>query len=168
MVPSGSGGNERSVGCEVVCPEGDDGEEAERRRGGAKDCEIGPLALGFDAEMGAGFLEGDLELPARDEPLEDIDGSGVEIGTEEGLWLELAERIADQQPSNGQPGQAGVVPDGSAGGDLDDAIGAPYQRGTVWRCQIALASSKTWLSLGRRFPLSGGRPRPRRPSGAGA
>jgi hypothetical protein len=48
------------------------------------------LALSFDAEMGAGILEGDLKLPAGDAPLEDIDGSGVEIGTEEGLRLEFA------------------------------------------------------------------------------
>jgi hypothetical protein len=35
--------------------------------------------------MGAGFLKGDFQLPPRDEPLEDIDGGGVEIGAEEGL-----------------------------------------------------------------------------------
>ena len=117
-------GTSGRVGCEVVRPEGDEREQAEQRRGGAHNRKVGPLALGFDAEMGAGFLEGDLELPARDEPLEDIDGSGVEIGAEEGLRLELAERIADQQPANRHRGQPGVVPDGGAGGDLDDAIGA--------------------------------------------
>lgn len=68
-----------------MCPEGDEGEEAERRRGGAHDRKLGPLALRFDAEMSAGFLEGDLALPARDEPLKEIDGIGVEIGTEKGL-----------------------------------------------------------------------------------
>ena len=70
------------------------------------------------------FVKRDLELPARDEPLEDIDRRGVEIGAQEGLWLKFAKGIADQDPSNGQWGQAGMVPDGGAGGDLDGAIGA--------------------------------------------
>ena len=77
-------------------PEGDEREYAKQRRGGAQNGEVGPLALSFDAEMSAGVLEGDLKLPAGDKPLEDIDGSGVEIGTEEGLRHEFAERIADQ------------------------------------------------------------------------
>ena len=105
-------------------PEGDQREQAKQRRGGAQYGEVGQLALSFDAEMGAGVLKGDLKLPAGDEPLEDIDGSGIEIGTEEGLGLEFAERIADQQPSDRHRGQTRVVPDGGAGGEFDDAIGA--------------------------------------------
>ena len=37
-----------------------------------------------------------LELPAQDEPAEDIDRSGVGLGAEEGLRRELAALIADQ------------------------------------------------------------------------
>ena len=70
---------------EVVSPEGDKGEQRQQGRRGAGDGFVGPLALSFDAEMGAGVLEGDLKLPAGDEPLKDINSSGVEIGTEEGL-----------------------------------------------------------------------------------
>jgi hypothetical protein len=40
------------------------------------------LTLSFDAEMGTDLLKGHLQLPTRDEPLEDIDGDGVEIGAE--------------------------------------------------------------------------------------
>ena len=104
-VPGGSRGSERRVSSEVMRPEGDERAQAEQRRGGTQDREVGPLSLGFDAEMGAGVLEGDLKLPAGDEPLEDIDGSGVAIGTEEGLGLKFAQRIADQQPSNRHWGQ---------------------------------------------------------------
>jgi hypothetical protein len=107
-----------------VRPEGDEREQAEQRRGGAQNGEVGPLTLSFDAEMGAGVLEGDLKLPAGDEPLKDIDSSGVEIGTEEGLGLEFAERIADQQPSDRHRGKARVVPDGGSGSEFDAAIGA--------------------------------------------
>ena len=50
-----------------------------------RDRRIGPLTLSFDAETGTDLLKGNLQLPTRDEPLEDIDGGGVEIGAEEGL-----------------------------------------------------------------------------------
>ena len=47
---------------EIMRPESDDGEQGEQGRGGAKDRHVGPLALGFDAEMSAGFFERDLDL----------------------------------------------------------------------------------------------------------
>ena len=53
--------------------------------------------------MGTAFLERDLELPAGDEPLEDIDRNGIEISAEEGPRRELAARIADQQPADRGP-----------------------------------------------------------------
>ena len=137
----------------LVRPEGDQRGQAKQCRSGAHDREVGPLALGFDAKMGAAFLERDLELPARDEPLEDIDRSGIEIAAEEGLQCKLSARIADQQPSDGHGGQAAVVPDRGAGGDLDETIGAAVPEATVWRCQTVLASCRTWLSVGRRLPL---------------
>jgi hypothetical protein len=37
------------------------------------------VALSFNAEMGVGILESDLQLPAGDQPLEDIDGDAVAI-----------------------------------------------------------------------------------------
>ena len=55
-VPSGGSGPEERIGIEVVCPQGHKGEQAEQRRGGAQDGTIGPLALGFQTEMGTGFL----------------------------------------------------------------------------------------------------------------
>ena len=51
-----------------------DGKQAEQGRSGSKDCLIGPLALCFDADVSAGFLECDLDLPATVEPGEDVDG----------------------------------------------------------------------------------------------
>ena len=86
-VPGSGRGNQRRVGREVVCPESNQREQAEQRRGGAHDHQIGPLTLGFDAEMRADFLEGNFDLPTRGRTtVEDIDGGGVEIGAEEGLW----------------------------------------------------------------------------------
>src|ERR1700679_3442991 len=56
-------------------PESNQREEATQRRGGAHNREVEPLPLGFDAEMGTGFLKGDVQLPPRDEPLKEIDGA---------------------------------------------------------------------------------------------
>ena len=126
------------------------------------------MSLGFDAEMGAAFLERDLKLPAGDEPLEDIDRSGAEIGAEEGLWRELTARIADQQPANGHRGQTAVVPDSGAGGDLDGTIGAavPKSDGVVLPNGIGVVQDLT--ELRQALALNRGRPRPGRWGGAGA
>ena len=103
-VPGGSGGSERRLGSEVSAPRSASTRTGQATPEWCANGEVGPLALSFDAEMGAGVLEGDLQLPAGDKPLKDIDGSGVEIGTEEGLRLEFADWIADQQPSKSAPG----------------------------------------------------------------
>ena len=84
-VPGSGRGNQRRVGCEVMRPESNQREQAEQRRGCAHNRQIGPLTLSFDTEMGTDLLKGHLQLPTRDEPLEDIDGDGDEIGAEEGL-----------------------------------------------------------------------------------
>ena len=82
-----------------------------------------PLALGFDAEMGAGFLEGDFDLPAADEPGEDIARTGVKIGCQKGLGLELPCGIANQEPADRHGRHAAAIPQCGAAGDLDEAIG---------------------------------------------
>src|SRR3954466_8042365 len=66
-VPCGSSGREGPRGVEVVGPQATEREQAEQRRGCAQDGAIGPLALSFHAEMGASFLERDLDLPAADD-----------------------------------------------------------------------------------------------------
>ena len=54
-IPGGGFGQELSRFGEIVRPKSDNGEQTEKDRGCAKDRLVGPLALGFDAEMGAGF-----------------------------------------------------------------------------------------------------------------
>src|SRR6266704_4316156 len=82
-IPSGGSRFELSRFGEVVCPERDDGEQSEQNRSGAKDRLVGPLALGFDAEMSAHFLEGDFDLPTTDEPSEDVARMRDESGGKE-------------------------------------------------------------------------------------
>jgi hypothetical protein len=45
--------------------------------------------------MGTHLLEGDLQLPAQDEPLNDLVGWDLRISTQQGLWLELPKRVSD-------------------------------------------------------------------------
>src|SRR6266436_2518572 len=89
-IPSDGSRFELSRFGEVVCPERDDGEQSEQSRSGAKDRLVGPLALGFDAEMSAHFLEGDFDLPETDEPREYVTRMSVEIGCQECLRIEFA------------------------------------------------------------------------------
>jgi hypothetical protein len=107
-----------------VRPQGDDGEQAEQNWRGSKNCFVGPLALGFNAEVGADFLEGNLDLPAADEPAEDIARMSVEIGRQEGLRVEFTGGIANEKPSDRHWRRAAAIPQCSAGRDLDHAIGS--------------------------------------------
>src|SRR6266566_7172364 len=105
-------------------PEGDYGEQAEQNRCSSNDCFIGPLALGFDAEMSSNFLEGDFDLPTANEPSEDVARIGVEVSCQEGLRLELAGWVTHQEPADRHGRHAAAIPQRGAGGDLDDAVGS--------------------------------------------
>ena len=86
-------------------------------------------------EVGTRFLEGDLDLPAPDEPLQHVVWRGVEIGGQEGVRVEFPGRVAHQQPADRHGRQAGVIPDGRSGGDLDPP--AARAHGTLERCEMA-------------------------------
>ncbi len=68
-------------------------EEAAQDRGGTDDGRR-PLALSFDAQVGADFLEGDFHLPALQVRGEHGGGAPVGIGTEQGLELPAPGRVA--------------------------------------------------------------------------
>src|SRR6202043_3124490 len=74
--------------------------------------------------MGAGFLECDFDLPAGDEPGENVARAGIEIGGEEGLRFEFAFGITNEEPADRHGWQAAAIPDGGSAGDLDDAVGS--------------------------------------------
>jgi len=146
----------------IVRPECDDGEHAEQDRRGAQDCLIGPLALGFDAEMSAGFLEGDFDLPTADEPGKDVARTGVKIGCQKGLRLELASGIADQEPADRYGGTPPRYHNATPLVISTMRLVWPYQRPTRRRCQQTLRSLKTAESFFKGLPLLGGLPRPLR------
>jgi len=61
-------------------------------------------------------------LPAQDKPLDNLPGFSFQVCAQEGLGLELALRIADQHPANGQGRQTAVKPDCRLRDDLDHAL----------------------------------------------
>src|SRR5215210_2640025 len=107
----------------LISPERDKGEQAEQGGGGASDSLIGPLALGFDAEVATDLGEGDLHAPAANEPAQDIERIGCEIGAQEGLRAKLILAVAHQHIAD-RDVMAGMRPDGGAADNLDLARGA--------------------------------------------
>jgi hypothetical protein len=102
-------------------PQRDEGEQSEQGRGGAGDGEIRPLALGLDAEMFAGLLEGGRHGPAVDIPSEDVLRLGVKVGAQEGLRLAGAGGVAHQNPSDWQRRYSAVIPDCGSAGEFEAA-----------------------------------------------
>src|SRR6195256_586493 len=74
--------------------------------------------------MSSHFCKCDLDLPATDEPNENVARTSVEVGGEESLRFELAFGIADEKPADRHRRDAGAIPHGGAGGDFDKAIGS--------------------------------------------
>src|ERR1700687_2184846 len=74
--------------------------------------------------MSANFRECYFDLPATDEPGEDVAGTSVEVGGEEGLRFELAFGIADEKPTDRHRGHAAAIPHRGATGDIDGAVGS--------------------------------------------
>src|ERR1700688_2673562 len=123
-IPCGCPWFELSRFGEVMRAKRDNGEQSQQGWCGAQDRLVGPLTLRFDAEMRADFLEGNLDLPAAHEPSENVARTGVEIGGEEGLRVEVAFGIATEQPADRHRRHAATIPDRGAAGDLDEAIGS--------------------------------------------
>src|ERR1022692_3255739 len=71
--------------------------------------------------MSPNFLEGHFHLPAQEEPLQDLSGRLAEVGAQQSSRFELAFGISYDHPTDGQREQTTVVPDGGAGGDLDQS-----------------------------------------------
>ena len=129
--------------------------------------QIGPLALGLHAQMGAHLLKGDFQLPAQDKPFQDLGRVRRRVGAEQGLGSEGALGVSDQHPTNEHSRLAGAVPDHRLRGEFHRAGGAVipghcgagpsylglvedrFQLGTPCAFQRR-AAVLTWLTGGRR------------------
>src|SRR4051794_7414105 len=117
-VPGGRCNAQASVTAEAVGQQGHDREQAEQAGRGAGDGLVGPLPLGFDAEVVAGFSERDLYLPTLCEPAEDLQRLLRGVGTEQGLWVEAPAGVTQQHPTDRHHRQAAMAPEGGLGADL--------------------------------------------------
>ena len=93
-------------------------EEAQQDGSGAGDGQVGPLALGFNAQMGSSFLEGDLQLPTQDKPFQDLGRVSRRVGGQQSLGIEGTFGVSDQHPADGHRRFARAVPDGGLGSEL--------------------------------------------------
>src|SRR6266850_4593062 len=89
----------------------DEREQTEQDRGAASYGFIRPLTLRFQAEMGAGFFKGDLQLPPADVVGDDVGRLGLRIRAQQSEWVKATSRVTDQHPADRCRGQATVIPD---------------------------------------------------------
>ena len=82
------------------------------------------MALRLDAQMATHLGERDLDGPAADEQLQDGNWIGSLVRAQERLRLELAGRIADQQPADWYL-LARVIPECCARDDFESALALP-------------------------------------------
>ena len=68
------------------------------------------------------FTVRDFELPALYEPLDDLGGLRLQVGTQQGLRFEFAKWVAHDNPANGDSGMTSMKPDRCATGDFDGAF----------------------------------------------
>ena len=121
----------RLAGTEGFGEQGHDREQREQAGRGAGDRPVRPLPLGLDAEMVAHLAEGDLHLPALDEPADDLQRVAGGIGAQQGLRVEAALGVAQQHPADRHDRQAGVAPDGGRRSrSRRSRSPSPYQPGT--------------------------------------
>jgi hypothetical protein len=111
-VPSASRDLDPNTAIEASCQQGDDREQPEQAGRRAGDRLVRPLALGLDAGVVACLAEGDLNLPALDEPADDLQRLLRGVGAKQCLRIEAFAGIAQQQhPTDRHDRHAAVAPD---------------------------------------------------------
>ena len=111
VIPSGLALGHRVSFLQRVGGQGDPGEDSQQDGRGAGDGQVGPLALGFQAQVGPHLLKGNFQLPAQDKPFQDLGRVRRGVGAQQGLGGEGALGISDQHPADADWRLAGAVPD---------------------------------------------------------
>ena len=91
-------------GIEIVGPQRDQIEQAEKNPCGACDRRVRPLPLGLDAKVTPDFGESELDRPTTDKPAKDVERVGIKIGAQEDPRFELIGNVANQRRRVEQPG----------------------------------------------------------------
>src|SRR5579885_2258021 len=118
-IPGGGRNRELSLRRQTVGQDGDEGEHTEQDGAGASDCPVGPLPLGFEADVSADLLESYFDLPALDEPGQDLIGSLLGVGAKQSEGIKAGQWITDENPTNGEWLESSVVPEGNPRDVLD-------------------------------------------------
>jgi hypothetical protein len=90
--------------------QGDARAQGQQHGRGAGDGQVRPLALGLQPPMGSGFLTGDLNRPAPDDPRQDVPRGRLPVGTAARFQAQLPVGSADDDQSNLDRGHARCVP----------------------------------------------------------
>jgi hypothetical protein len=106
-------------------------EEAKHGWSRAGDRAVRPVALGLYTEMGAHLAERHLELPAQQEPGDDLERISGDIGAKDGLHGEFAPRVTDEDPRMGTGGKPVWYQTAVALKSWMGRSRSPYQRVTV-------------------------------------
>src|SRR6266511_1168529 len=109
----------RGLLLEAMGHQSDHREQAQQYRGRSLDGFGVPLTLGFQAQMGTGFLKGHFDLPTAGKQLEDLLGRLVGVGGQQRPRLKAAPGIAHDYPADGHWDFAGVIPHGGPAGHLN-------------------------------------------------
>jgi hypothetical protein len=147
------------VGLVSVGEERDHREQSQQRRGGPPDRQFRPMPLPLKAQALADLLECALHLPASNKPRDDLLRLGGQIGAKECLGLELFLRVSDQSTQrNGTAGKPVEYQTAVLETISIVRFCLPYQFATMIGFQPVEESSATTHRLGKRSPLSRGRP----------
>ena len=137
--------------------QGGPGEETQQDGRGAGDGQVGPLTLGFHAQMGSHLLKGDFQLPAQDKPLQDLGRVCRWVGAEQawGWKAPWGSRI------NTQRMVTGGLPERyqTAVWEVSSTMRvAPSYQATAATVQGTWSWSRSDFRDGRRAPFNAGRP----------
>src|SRR5258707_1719576 len=78
----------------------DEGKQSQQGRRGAGNSLVGPLALGFHAQMFTGMAKGGFHLPAALKENEDVKRVQARVGGQERLRVEFASHITDEDEAD--------------------------------------------------------------------
>lgn len=102
-----------------VSQQRDQRKQSQQDRRSTGNRQIRPLALRFHTQVGAHFVESHFHPPAHHKPPHHLRRLDRQIRAQQGLSLETAFGISDQNPPDGQGWQAVMKPDCRIGDDLN-------------------------------------------------
>ena len=143
---------------QLMSENGDERKEAQEGRGGTQNGQIRPLTLRLYTQMGTNLMKGHFDRPTHDKPLQDLNRVSVLIGTQYGLGGKTALWITNEHPTDGNGGNASMVPQGGACRHLDGSSDASIP-GNGAGLPDGVGIGQAFGEGGLTLALAAGRPR---------